>query len=180
MAAQIWFKDLIEALAGAVIEAQDRIEQHQIINLTRHFDDDLRPESLLIRLPSMKPDAGENAEDYYRVPLLTLVPRNALRIKDIEMTFRVNLGELAEEAAKEPPEGAKAALAPPEKKKAVGEAPSPRKDIRVDVSGGLLRRRAGAVRVVLRVEGTEPTEGIARLLNHLVQTQGVIKTVEVE
>jgi hypothetical protein len=31
--------------------------------------------------------------------------------------------------------------------------------------------------VVLRVEGSEPTDGAARLINHLAQTQGVFRTV---
>ncbi|CEE22200.1 hypothetical protein XACJK48_2970015 [Xanthomonas citri pv. citri] len=50
--AQISLNDLIEALAGAVIDAQDRIEQHQMANLGAFFDEDNRPRSVLIRLPS--------------------------------------------------------------------------------------------------------------------------------
>jgi hypothetical protein len=41
-------------------------------------------------------------------------------------------------------------------------------------------RKGGNVHIVLRVEGTEPSDGTARLINHLTQTQGVFKTVRVE
>ncbi len=52
-----------------------------------------------------------------------------------------------------------------------------RSSVRVDTSASARSQRQSAVHVVLRVEGTEPTDGAARLLNHLAQTQGVFKTV---
>ncbi|MFP4462126.1 MAG: DUF2589 domain-containing protein, partial [Thermotogota bacterium] len=81
--------DLIEALAGSVIEAQDRIEKHQYSNIKRYFDDNGRPRSFEIRLPSIDPNAKPNDEDCYRVPILPLVPLNPLKIKDIELSFDV-------------------------------------------------------------------------------------------
>ena len=55
MASNIPLNDLIEALAGAVIEAQDNIEQHQISNLLGYFDSQNRPKSLVVRMPSIHP-----------------------------------------------------------------------------------------------------------------------------
>src|SRR5476649_2349091 len=98
MSTPVDLKDLIEALAGAVIEAQDRIEQHQISNLGSYFDSDNRPRSVTIRLPSLSPDADPGDEDLYRAPLLPLVACNPLKIKDVEITFDVDLGTLAEAA----------------------------------------------------------------------------------
>lgn len=55
MAGHIPLNDLIEALAGAVIEAQDNIEQHQISNLLGYFDSQKRPKSLVVRLRQPTP-----------------------------------------------------------------------------------------------------------------------------
>ncbi len=53
MSSNIPLNDLIESLAGAVIEAQDSVELHQLKNLTRYFHSDKRPKSLVMRvLPS--------------------------------------------------------------------------------------------------------------------------------
>ena len=94
MSSRVDLKELIEALAGAVIDAQDRIEQHQIAKLGQYFDEDNRPRTVVMRLPSMQPDAEPGTEDLYRAPLLGLVPANALKIKDVEMRFDVDLGAL--------------------------------------------------------------------------------------
>ncbi|AKU50218.1 DUF2589 domain-containing protein [Xanthomonas arboricola] len=173
--AQISLNDLIEALAGAVIDAQDRIEQHQMANLGAFFDEDNRPRSVLIRLPSQHPEAGENDEDLYRAPLLPLVSSNVLRIKDVEISFDAQLGELSEldEAA------LPASLAVPA---AVDDwhpkPPALPGQIGVDLGSNAKSARHSAVHVVLRVEGSEPTEGVARLINRLAQSQGVFKTVK--
>ena len=93
MSSRVDLKELIEALAGAVIDAQDRIEQHQIAKLGQYFDEDNRPRTVVMRLPSMQPDAEPGTEDLYRAPLLGLVPANALKIKDVEMRFDVDTKE---------------------------------------------------------------------------------------
>lgn len=180
MAAQVALKDLIEALAGAIIEAQDRIEQHQIANLSSYFDEDNRPKSVLIRLPSIHPQAAEGDEDLYRAPLLPLVSTNLLKIKDVELSFDVDLGEVAGDLSP-PPTPAPAA---PGSDRAEAQSPwrddsaNLRKKVQVHTRSGLLGRRSSTVHVVLRVEGSEPTDGSARLINHLAQTQGVFKTVK--
>lgn len=169
MASNIQLNDLIEALAGAVIEAQDSIEQHQISNLLGYFDKDNRPKSLVVRVPSIQPKAEEGAEDLYRAPLLPLVSSNMLKIKDVEVTFDVDLGQLVEKPVEET-------------KKAVPggqEKDSPRKNLFVDMAGGK-QEKGGSIHVVLRVESSEPTDGVARLMNHLTQTQGVFKTFKAD
>lgn len=171
MASNIPLNDLIEALAGAVIEAQDNIEQHQISNLLGYFDSNNRPKSLIVRMPSIQPQAEEGSEDLYRAPLLPLVSSNMLKIKDVEITFDVDLGQLTEEPA------AKADQAIAEDGRQ--ESESPRKSIFVDMAGGK-QSKGGSIHVVLRVESSEPTDGAARLINHLAQTQGVFKTFKAE
>lgn len=159
MASNIPLNDLIEALAGAVIEAQDSVEQHQLKNLTRYFDRDKRPKSLVMRVPSIRPDAGEGEYDLYRAPLLPLMSMNVLKIKDVEISFDADLGQMLDDAADASAEGKNGGAA---------------KSITVDIAG-TRADKAGSVHVVLRVEGSEPTEGASRLMNHLAQTQGVFR-----
>ncbi|MDR3641572.1 MAG: DUF2589 domain-containing protein [Humidesulfovibrio sp.] len=168
MASNIPLNDLIEALAGAVIEAQDNIEQHQISNLLGYFDSDNRPKSLVVRVPSIQAEAESGSEDLYRAPLLPLVSSNMLKIKDVEITFDVDLGQMSDGPA-DPAAGGKGQP----------EAEAPRKSIFVDMAGGK-QSKAGSIHVVLRVESSEPTDGAARLINHLAQTQGVYRTFKSE
>lgn len=167
MAAQTSLNTLIEAIAGAVVDAQDRIEQHQMSRLSDFFDEDNRPKSVVIRMPSLHPKAGEADEDLYRAPLLPLVSTNVLRIKDVEITFDADIGPLVEGEVP-----AEQHVDPNWK----GKPPAARPHLSVDPSAGGKDRRSGNVHVVLRVEGSEPTDGATRLMNHLAQTQGVYKT----
>jgi hypothetical protein len=168
MAAQTSLNTLIEAIAGAVVDAQDRIEQHQMSHLSDFFDEDNRPKSVVIRMPSLHPKAGEDDEDLYRAPILPLVSTNVLRIKDVEITFDADIGPLVE--------GNPPSDDDPHEPGWKGKSAVTRPHLRVDPAAGGGDRRGGSVHVKLRVEGSEPTDGAARLMNHLSQTQGVFKT----
>jgi len=157
--ANIPLNDLIEALAGAVIEAQDSVEQHQLQNLMRYFGRDRRPKSLVMRVPSVRPDAEAGECDMYRAPLLPLMSMNMLKIKDVEISFDVNLGQMADSSTTNDQ---------------AGKGKQPPQSVSVDIDGGETGK-SGNVHVVLRVEGSEPSDGAARLMNHLVQTQGVFR-----
>jgi hypothetical protein len=170
MATNTSLNDLIEAIAGAVIDAQDRIEQHQIAHLSDYFDDDNRPKSVVIRMPSLHPNAGADDEDLYRAPILPLVSTNVLRIKDVEIRFDADLGPLVEQ----PPAADSPAASAPQQRWRVKQPPS-KPFVQVDTTVNA-NHRSGSVHVVLRVEGSEPTDGAARLMNHLAQTQGVFQT----
>jgi Protein of unknown function (DUF2589) len=168
MASQISLQELIEGLASAVIEAQDRIEWHQVSNLRRYFDKDLRPESILVRLPSLNPQAEERAEEDYRAPILGLVSTSLLKIKEVEITFDADLVEVADAQAGESPtkEGVSGAA----KQGTLGAS----RGVRIGIGSSFVRGKAGSVHVVLKVESSEPPEGAARLINHLTQTQGPV------
>jgi hypothetical protein len=176
MAPQTPLPGLIEAMASAVIDAQDRIEKRQIQHLGDYFDEDNRPKSIVIRMPSMRPGATEDDEDLYRAPLLPLVSTNLLRIKDVEISFDVDMGALADTTTDASPgePGAKDELAWGKR----GDRKRP--VVQVDTSIRSGTGNSGSVHVVIRVEGTEPTEGAARLMNHLAQTQGVFQTFRYE
>lgn len=156
MSTQVSLNDLIESMANAVIEAQDRIEQHQIANIKRYFDSDNRPVSVHLRMPSLDPNAEEEDELRLRVPLLALVSNNPLMIKEVEISFDADIGEFEEPETEEDPSktkewGAKGAI----------------KAVKVDMRSGLLRKDRKTAHVVIKVEGGEPTEGMARLIHEL-------------
>jgi hypothetical protein len=68
MAGQVSLNSLIEALANAVIEAQDHIEQHQMSNIRRYFEPDNRPISIFVKTPSTHPDAEAGDDTEPKVP----------------------------------------------------------------------------------------------------------------
>lgn len=157
MSSSIPLKDLIESLAGAVIEAQDKVEQHQLESLAKFFDRDKRPKSMVMRVPSIRPDAGENEYDLYRAPLLPLVSMNQLKIKDVQISFDADIGQMIGGETDEN-----------------GKQESD-KTVTINFSGNKSEKSSGSIKISMKVEGSEPTDGAARLMNHLSQTQGVFR-----
>jgi hypothetical protein len=159
--------NLIEGLAGAVVEAQRRIEDHQINNFLSYFDEDRRPRSFNVRVPSLHPEKmGEDT--LYRVPLLPLVASSMLRIKEVEISFDTDLVGVAD-AAEEEPDSDEADSTDVEIKA------KKFRSINLDMRGsGVFKKKKGTVHVVLKVEGKEISEGMARLVDRLVQIQGDI------
>ncbi len=171
MAGQESLENLIEGLAGAVVEAQRRIEDHQLKNFKSYFDEDDRPKKIDIRVPSLDPNAKPDEDALYRVPLLPIVASSLLRIKDVEITFDADLvGLTGEEAGQAAKKSEKA-----EDKKDTGDEER-KKSVSVDIRGGMFKRKTGTVHVVLKVEGRELSEGMARVIDRLVQVQGEVKT----
>lgn len=162
-------ENLIEGLAGAVVEAQRRIESHQIQNFLSYFDKYNRPKAMDIRLPSMHPqDDGEDV--YYRVPYLPLFASSLLRIKEVEISFDTDITGLAEI-----PESDQ--LSPNDTASADSDMVGSlkKKSINLDIRGGVFGRKTGRAHVVLKVEGREPSEGMARLMDRLLQIQGDVE-----
>jgi len=156
MPVRVSLNDLIESIANAVIDAQDRIEQHQVDNIKSYFDEDNRPVSVHLRVPSSDPDAEEGAEEHLRVPLLALTSNNPLRIKEVEISFDADITEF---------EVADKGEGNLETKEWGGKLTG--KAVKVDMRSGLLRKDKKTAHVVLKVEGGEPTEGMARLIHEL-------------
>jgi hypothetical protein len=168
MANPLTLKDLLEALSGAVIGAQDRMEQHQLANLAGYFDDDNRPRSILVRLPSMTPGAEEGDEDFYRAPLLALVPVNPLQIREVEIDFDVQFGQIGDEPSD------LAAGNTDEAGRTSWTSAAPRKTVQIDTRARM-GQQDGAVHVRVKVQSTETSAGLAKLANQLTQTQGIVK-----
>ena len=162
MSDSVTLNSLVEALAGSVIEAQHRIENHHYKNIMWYFDKDHRPKTVDIRLPNMNPD--EEGEVEHRIPWLALVPHSSLKIKDVEIEFDVELGDL--QAPKKSAE-VKSETSNPSIEATDPDNLLPR--VAVDVRSGILSRHSTKAHVKLRVEGGEAPDGTARLMHHLVK-----------
>lgn len=167
MAGRESLDNLIEGLAGAVVEAQRRIETHQINTFLSFFDEDRRPKKFDVLLPSLHPDA--NGDDVrYRVPLLPLVASSLLRIKEVEISFDTDLVGISDnesEASYSTETGSEELVS----KKL--------RSIDLDIRGsGIFKKNKGTAHVVIKVEGKEISEGMARLVDRLLQVQGEVST----
>jgi hypothetical protein len=159
MAETVSLKDLIEALAGAVIFAQDRIEKHQLTKLSQYFDEqNRRPIAVTIKLPDMSTEADEEDEVDISIPLLALVGSSSLQIKGMDVEFAVDLASFGE--ADDTPTAGRA----PEGQASGWQGIRNTKSIGVDWQSAGGQKTA---RVSLRVEAQEPTEGMARLIQRL-------------
>ena len=169
MADRASLENLIEGLAGAVVEAQNRIETRQIDHFRSFFDRDKRPEAFDIRVPSLHPDRiGEDVR--YRVPLLPLVASSLLRIKEVEISFDTDIVGIADDDTQEGQP--KAATPSPDEE---GPASKKLRSINLDIRGaGVFRKKAGTAHVVIKVEGRDISEGMARVVDRLLRVQGEV------
>lgn len=170
---ELTLHELIQAIAGAVAEAQDKIQRFQISTVRRYFDEFNRPVSVDVRLPSMSQDAEPGEERLVHVPLLALVGPQLLKIKDVDVEFEVSLGSLNEAPEDESP--------PPASSDAVGPVPpedgwpgpgektggGPRKILGIDIGAPRNRGTGSTARVTITVENQDPSDGMARLIQHL-------------
>lgn len=175
---------LIQSIAGAVAEAQDKIHRYQISAISQYFDADNRPVGVDVRLPSLAHDAEEGEERIVRVPLLSLVGMKPLAVKDMEITFEVGLG--APEAApkdvppKDEKDAPKSASGKDGEDKPAEVAAGDTKDddsdawpddkhtpIGIDMGASKNRDSGPMARITLRVESQAPSEGMARLIHLL-------------
>jgi hypothetical protein len=161
MAESVSLKDLIEALAGAVISAQDRIDQYQISKIGQYFDkENRRPIAVTIKLPDLSLDAKEDDEIDISIPLLALVGSSLLHIKGMDVEFDVDLSNFGEtdetstEQSKPSGDGETLGWNGLKNSKSIG----------VDWQSAGDKKMA---RLSLRVEAQEPTEGMARLIQRL-------------
>ena len=160
--ANLSLNHLIQSIAGAVAEAQDKIQRFQISTVRQYFDKDNRPVSVDVRLPSLSQGATEGDERLVRVPLLALVGSRLLGVKDMEISFEIGLNGHEEPGPDAQPDQPAA----DQDGKAAWPTES-HKPLSVDL-GARRNGDAGALaRVTLRVETQPPSDGMARLIQHL-------------
>lgn len=178
MADNVTLHDLVEALANAVVEAQDRVERYQTSNVQRYFDENNRPRRIGIVVPSIRSDAEPGDEDLLPVPLLALVNATRLAIKEVEVSMNVRLGslteltELTDPAEKAPETGNHNGQETGSKGRGWSRRPV-EKALMLDLGAPRALDSAPHAKVTLRVESQEPTEGMTRLLMELNKRIGI-------
>lgn len=159
---------LIQSIAGAVAEAQDKIQRFQVSTVRQYFDADNRPVSIDVRLPSSAPDASVGEERLVRVPLLSLIGPRMLAVKDMEIAFEVGLSADNGDA-----DSASSSLAPDpcttDNNSTAAWPTAAHTPLNVDL--GVRRNGDGGpvAHVTLRVETQPCSEGMARLVQNLDQ-----------
>ncbi len=156
MATNITLDDLVEAIASAVIHAQDRVEHYQTSILKTYFNKDGRPNYIKLILPSLQ----EKADEELWAPELALVGRTTLAIKEIEVSTTVTLGDLSEFATRERTDT-------PEDQGAEKREARKAKAVRLDLGATAQAPTAATASLKLKVAAQEPTEGMARLMVEL-------------
>lgn len=160
MASDISLSDLVDAIANAVIEAQDRVEHHQVALLQNYLDDNNRPLTLTLRVPSMRDFAGEFAEDELEAPLLALVGMSRLAIKELEISTKVGIGGLHRLGKTDGPGADSPSLH-------AGRSSGSHSILQLDLGAPTDSPAQATARMTVKVGAQEPSEGIARLMVEL-------------
>lgn len=167
MATTITLNELVEAIARAVNEAQDRVEHYQTKLLGSYFDDDHRPEYFRVRVPSLREGASDEAEEELVVPTLALVGATRLAIKQLEISTTVTIGDVADVVEEDAPkvrdgdDGGGGSAAPSSRRS------GRRRDVQLDLGASTRDPTAATAGLKITLEAGEPTEGLTRLMIEL-------------
>lgn len=170
MATFVPLEKLIYTIAGAVMEAQNLVEKAQLRNIASFFDDKLRPVAMDVELPSLGVTAAEGQYDRYRVPLLSLIPHSSLVISEAEIDLDVELSGISEEEAP-----ARGAMAKALKGHAAESRPKP--FLMVNPEG---KKNGNTAHITLKLAGSDPAEGLARLLTEVTKLQGIVGAADTD
>jgi len=175
LATNITLDDLVEAIANAVIRAQDKVERHQTSLLRTYFDGDGRPLPVRLRVQSLRDNADECSEEELVAPLIALVGRTTLAIKELEVSTKVTLGDLANLAGAKAPETDSSSQKGGSDTSATTTTDTPfpipdqapLKAVQLDFGTTQRTPNMATAELRLKVVAQEPTEGMARLLIEL-------------
>lgn len=84
------FRDLIGSIQEAFLAVNELSEQQHLEMLGKYFDEEDKPKTMQVKYPTF----GENGEIAYKeidIPLLCLVPISSLKIKEVDINFKVKL-----------------------------------------------------------------------------------------
>lgn len=166
MAISVSLERLVHALSNSIIRAQNLVEKAQLANLRSYFEkDSSAPICFDLKLPSVQ---HEDAHDSYRVPLAALVPHGSLVIKEAKIEMDVEIGGVVQDD--QPDTGF------PDLPDIAKGAEPIRPKLMIDPEAGNVAKtgNGNCAHVTLTLCSTENTEGLARLLNEVIKTQGRI------
>jgi hypothetical protein len=157
-------EDIVRAIAGSIMNAQHMVEKAQIANFSSFFTDAKEPTSIDIKLPAIHGTAQADDKMQYRLPLLSLVPHSSLVIGEAEIDLDLELGSFEEQERDGPNDAimSQTGNAAPTDKKAT---------LMVSPGNGKNDSRSIA-HIKLKLQATDKTEGLARLLDDVVKCQG--------
>ena len=145
--------ELLGGLHDAVVSAQRLVEKQHIDMVDLYFDDETgQPLTMDMKIPSAHPD---KQFEKISVPLFTLAPLSSIKIKELEMKFKVKLGEQLDTIS----ELTKSMKSEDEPVKAGG--------ISIDMNN---KNPDSMAEIKIIFEGGEAPEGVMRINDQLVKT----------
>lgn len=160
-------ENVVSAIVGAVMSAQHMVEKAQVANIASFFNDQHQPTVIELNLPAIHSNAESGTRCQYSLPLLTLVAHSSLAIGEAEIDLDLELGAFEQ---LEPPNQHHSFL-----RHSGRAAPSGKKPVlMVNAStGGIASKSGNAAHLKLKLQAQDKSEGLARLLNDVVQGQGL-------
>jgi Protein of unknown function (DUF2589) len=156
-------EDVVRAIAGSIMKAQYLVEKAQVANLATFFDRQHQPKALDLRLPSIHSTADTDEYYIYRLPLISLVQHSALIIQEAEIELDVELGAIDEGESDAGNDDHMRSDGMLQKTASLRVNPE---------TGGLAKKSGNAAHIKLKLVSSEKSEGLSRLLNDVVKSQG--------
>lgn len=144
------FDHLLQAIHNAVLKAQEITEEQHIMQIAKYFDEDGKPIIQELHVPTLDPDDDPDKMSTLRVPLLSLLPPSAIKIKELRLSFKVGLGKIKVEQ----PDGKN----------------GPSLDIDMGGSGGIFGKKQAIAKVDIIFEAGDPSESFLRINDYLVKS----------
>lgn len=148
--AQQRFDHLLQAMHNAVLKAQEITEEQHIQQLARYFDDEGKPIVQELQVPTLDPDDDPDNMVTLKVPLMSLIPPSAIKIKALTLKFQVGLGKIKLDS---------------------GEGKDgPNMDIDMGGSGGMFSKKQSTADIEITFEAGDPAESFLRINDYLVKS----------
>ncbi|WP_433831254.1 DUF2589 domain-containing protein [Flavobacterium anhuiense] len=144
------FDHLLQAIHSAVLKAQELTEEQHIMQIAKYFDEDGKPIVQELYVPTLDPDDDPAAMTTLTVPLLSLLPPSAIKIKELKLKFKVGLGKIKVEQT--------------------DSKNGPSLDIDMGGGGGIFGKRQATANVEITFEAGDPSESFLRINDYLVKS----------
>lgn len=94
-------QDLVESIMTSVAKAQDEIEKQNLQHFSNYFDSEGKPQMVTVRLPKHDASDHDSEQEELKVPVLSLMQINPVKIKEMTVDFQISLNavEKIEQAA---------------------------------------------------------------------------------
>ncbi len=150
--AQQRFDQLLQAIHNAVLRAQELTEEQHIHQLGKYFDDEGKPIIQELQVPTLDPDDDPDNMVTIKVPLMSLLPPSAIKIKELRVSFKAAMGKIK--------------LTDKD-----GDGPqAPSLDIDTGGGGGLFGKSQATADIDITFEAGDPSESFLRINDYLIKS----------